>query len=242
VFGIFKKNDKSQPQASQSSDSPPSAVSLPEEVLRFLCLRDELNTTELMINILDEHASAQFSSSMQSTSIGKRLGLYVLDDANDSNPYCYITGGVASGMVVHFNHDPEPKIEFDTLNAFESFLRRLRTNNQELGEVEIPSPAHPNQIALTAVLSEFARAEDEDSEFLLCLYLPLLRGEHRKLLEDLGAHKSFFVREAVAEAVGTAALPGSEGVVRMLATDPHPQVSSAAIRAAKKLGHSHRDA
>lgn len=242
MFGIFKKNEKTARPASQSADSSPTATSLPEDVLRLLRLRDEINTPELMINILNEHASAQFSSSMQSMSIGKRLKLYVLDDANDSNPYCYIAGGVAAGMVVHFNHDPEPKIEFENLNAFERFLRELRATNQELGEFEIPSPAHPNQIALAAVLSELARAEDEDSEFLLSLYLPLLRGEHMKLIEELGAHESFFVREAVAEAIGTALLPGCEAIVRLLAEDPHPQVSSAAIRAIKKLGHSRRDA
>jgi hypothetical protein len=242
VFGIFKKTDKAPPQQSLIVEAAITATSLPEEVSRFLRLRHELNTADLMINVLDEEASARFSSSMQSMSIGKRLGLYVLDDANDSNPYCFITGGIAAGMVVHFNHDPEPRIEFGTLDAFEKFLRALRMENKELGEYPVPSPEHPNQMALAAVLAELSRAEDEDSEFLLCLYLPLLRGEHKGLLQQLGKHGSFFVREAVADAVGAARLPSTQDIIRSLAADPHPQVRAAAIRASKKLENPQRDA
>lgn len=224
------------------TDAPVAAASVPQEVLRLLQLRDELNAPALMINILDEQTSAQRSSIMQNTSVGKRLGLYVLDDANDSNPYCYISRGVTVGMVVHFNHDPEPKIEFETARAFEAFLRELRARDQELGSVEASPPTHPNQIALAASLCELARSDDEDSEFLLCLYVPLLRGEHERGLGELVEHKSFLVRESIADAAGIGHLSGCEAALRSLASDPHPQVRCAALRASKKLGHLRRDA
>ena len=232
MFSIFRKN-KVVPLPSGPVVQPKSSgASIPSEVAALISRRDELNSSDLMINVLDLAASAKATSDMQSMSVGRHLGLVVLDDANDSNPYCYITGGVAAGMVVHFNHDPEPRIEFESLDAYESFLRGLHARNEALGEVEVAAPPHANQVALAAVLSELARTTGhEDAEFLLCLYLPLLRGEHLQLLERLRVHEDFFVREAVAEAIGSARLTGADAVARALLEDPHPQVRSAAIRA-----------
>lgn len=177
------------------------------------------------------------TESMQAISVGKRLGLIVLDDANDSNPYCLITVGVAAGMVVHFNHDPEPKIEFESFQDFEGFIRELHERHQELGEVEPAPPAHPNQVALAAVLAELGRAaEDPDSEFLICLYLPLLRGNHSRLLQELNSNESFFVREAIADSIGAGHLQNAGEIARILASDSHPQVRDAALRAQKNLG------
>lgn len=211
-------------------------MNLPAEVLRLLRLRDELNAPDLMINVLDEDACVRWSQDLQSTSVGRRLALYALDDANDSNPYCYIGAGVAAGMVVHFNHDPEPRIEFDSMAAFEAFLRSLRDNGEELGTIDVASPAHPDQTALAAALRELMRDDDaDDAEFLLCLYLPLLRGEHSTLLADLGVYDNFFVREALADVIGTGSLPGSDALLQALAADAHPQVRNAAQRAAKAL-------
>lgn len=209
-------------------------MNLPAEVLRLLRLRDELNAPDLMINVLDEDACLRRSQDLQSMSVGRRLALYALDDANDSNPYCYIGAGVAAGMVVHFNHDPEPRIEFDSVMAFEAFLRSLRDNGEELGTIDVASPAHPDQTALAAALRELMQGDD-DAEFLLCLYLPLLRGEHAALLTDLSVYDNFFVREALADVIGAGSLPGSDALLQSLTADAHPQVRNAAQRAAKAL-------
>lgn len=242
VFGIFKKRGAAVP-------SPPvqprtvHAVPAPDEVLQFLRQRAELNDSTLMINVLNENESAKASSDLQSISAGRLLGLVVLDDANDSNPYCYITQGVASGMVVHFNHDPEPQIEFASLQAFEQFLRKLKLENRALGEIEVHSPAHPIQEDLAEALVELALQEDdEDAEFLICLYLPLLRGPQAGVLEALAEHRSFFVREALAEAIGSSQLPESSAVLERLLADVHPQVRSAADRARKKANEVRRHA
>src|SRR4051812_18459367 len=47
--------------------------------------------------------------------IGKSMGLFVLDDANDSNPYCYVTRGPARGCILHLYHDGDPAIEYSSL-------------------------------------------------------------------------------------------------------------------------------
>ncbi|MBC3935511.1 hypothetical protein H8K47_09070 [Undibacterium sp. CY7W] len=235
MFGIFKKKQAAIQPATQE-------VSIPAEIISFLNAKNEFNSEELQINILDAKTSAQKSHDVRSVNSGKHLGLVVLNDIGDSNPYCYITEGIATGMVVHFNHDPEPKIEFASLNAFEEFLRKLHVSHTKLGELEIEDPVHPNQAALSAVLSELARAtEFDDSEFLICLYLPLLRGEHEQVLQNLAEHPSFFVREAVADAIGSAHLTDSTNLILSLIKDPHPQVQNAALRVSKLFNRSSFD-
>src|SRR5215471_4511401 len=54
----------------------------------------------------------------EGTLLGKPLGLSVLDDANDSNPFCYVTGGPAKGCILHLYHDGDTAIEYSSLAAF----------------------------------------------------------------------------------------------------------------------------
>lgn len=240
MFGIFKKKREAAPptQVRPTVRSAP----LPEEVLTFLRKREDFNESMLRINVLDEQECTVATDQLQGISTAERLGLIVLDDANDSNPYCYITRGIAAGMVVHFNHDPEPTIEFASLSEFEHFLRGLKLEHKELGEDLLQAPAHPKQEALAQAILELALLEDdEDAEFLICLYLPLLRGRHPNVLEEIATHPSFLVREALANACGGARLPGSEIILQKLMADAHIQVRNAAGRAEKQLVVAQRD-
>jgi hypothetical protein len=209
---------------------------LPVEVSEFLAQREDLNDANLMINVLSEELSAEQTAALRQIPIANLLGLVVLDNANDSNPYCYISHGVAAGMVAHFNHDREPRIEFACLREFEAFLRKLRATGGELGESVPPSPFHPDQTALSTELKRLCEEENQpDAEFLLCLYIPLLHGEHGSLLLQLSRHSDFFVREAIAEAIAGNALHNTAPALRVLVEDPHPQVRAAAKRATKRV-------
>ena len=238
MFSFLSKSKKSDQQASAISAPLVQEIDIPRKVSALLAHRNDLNSPALHINILDPQASASMSSSLQTTGIGKHLGLFALDDANDSNPYCYISTGIAAGMVMHFNHDNDLRIEFDSLNAFEAYLQQLRSRNQDLDSAELSVPAHPNQIALGAVLSELGLIRDDETvNAILCLYLPLLRGEHAQLLQLLSSHPDFFVREALAAAIGSAKLPESADVIRALVEDQVRQVRSAAIWAQLECSH-----
>jgi hypothetical protein len=59
-----------------------------------------------------------YSYKMRGIPVVDLLGLWVLDVANDSNPFAYISKGECSGMIIHFSHDPEPKIAFFSLERF----------------------------------------------------------------------------------------------------------------------------
>jgi hypothetical protein len=137
-------------------------------------------------------------------------------------------------MVVHFSHDPEPKIKFVSLKAFYAFLTSLRESGQELWAADVPCPGHPDQALLAAQLSELAtQSLDDDTEFLVCLYLPLVRTEASAVLERFISSESFFVREAVAEVIGSARLSETRELLKELREDDHPQVRKAAERASK---------
>nr|WP_225591175.1 HEAT repeat domain-containing protein [Pseudoxanthomonas sp. PXM03] len=108
--------------------------------------------------------------------------------------------------------------------------------------MDAPSVSHPDQSLLDAsILSLIDEQPSDEVEFLICLYLPLLRGDHADLLARLATYDNFFVREAVAEAIGSAGLSGSREILVKLTDDPHPQVQAAAARALKlqAWGSSH---
>jgi HEAT repeats len=208
-----------------ASPAPP----LPDDVVSLLRRRDELNDAELGIHLLDEQRAL---ARLDTSSIWGRLGLVTLDDAEDSNPYVLITGGVCRGMVAHFFHDPDPQVEFASLQDFEGHLRDLRRRRMPLDEEDRLPAAHPEQAALAGALLELACADDDaHASWLICFYAPLLRDDHREVLAVLATHDDFFVREAAAEALGRVDVREATDLLKRLAADGHPQVAAAARRA-----------
>lgn len=226
MFDFLKR--VTTPRPSMTSTPVPPAFSLPADVVALLQRRDDINDAELSINLLDEHRAV---ARLDAGGVWMRLGLVTLDDAGDSNPYVLITRGVCAGMVAHFFHDPEPQVEFATLQAFEVFLRDLRRRGVQLNDEDRSPVAHPDQAALAGALLELACADDDpEAGWLICLYAGLLRRDHLGLLEVLATHRDFFVREVAANALGRIDAPGAPDLLRRLAADRHPQVAAEARR------------
>lgn len=205
---------------------------IPAEVLAFLDRSGQLNSEQAGIHVLDRAGSARYTKDLRCAPVVCQLGPIVLDDANDSNPYCYITQGIASGMVIHVSHDSEPRIKFATLAGFEEFLVRLRASGEQLWDTDVPSPPHPDQAALGEFLRQLAsRPVDGEVEFLACIYLPMLREDPGGILELISRSKSFFIRETLADTIAAARIAGSRDLLVHLKADRHPQVRSAAERA-----------
>jgi hypothetical protein len=190
--------------------------------------REQFNDPELRINLLDEKdALARLTSDF----IWGRLGLITLDDAGDSNPYVLITRGVCAGMVAHFFHDPEPRIEFESLRDFEHHLSELRRRRVAIDEEDRVPPGHRNQALLSGALLELACADDDsDAAWLICLYADLLLEDEFGVLNVLAIHDDFFVREVAAEALGRVDAPHGAALLNQLAKDGHGQVAAAAQR------------
>ena len=216
-------------QRSVGSDPP---ISLPPDVRELQSRCDELNSSEQQIHINTAAECISYTEALRSIGVGRRLGLIALDNANDSNPYCLITLGVAAGMVVHFFHDDEPMVEFDGLPAFERFLLDLRAGAaKRWWETERDVPVHPRQAELAAAIEDVHSSEDEDIERCTVMYMAMLGGEHRRLLQALSIHSSMYVREAVAETIARGRVTGVADLLPTLAQDSKFQVRAAARRA-----------
>lgn len=205
--------------------NPPDPKIL-ESAEAFLRSVDELRRPDLRINPLTPEQSIDATGRMRGLTIGNELGLVVLDDANDSKPYCLITRGVASGMVVHFSHDPEPRIRFASLDAFADSLRTAVANGLDIDELPHgPVPALADQDALARHLRSLVEREDDEAETLACLFVPLVDPARVDILDTVAGSDSFYIREATAEHI--AAHPSVEHfeIAERLAKDSHSQVA-----------------
>jgi hypothetical protein len=224
----FLKRKEATALPSVPGHTPQPVRALPDDVSSLLRRRDQFNDEELRINLLDEPKAL---ARLASDPIWGRLGLVTLDDAGDSNPYVLITRGVCAGMVAHFSHDPEPQVEFASLQEFEYHLCDLRRRRVAIDAEDRVPPAHPDQAALSGALLELACADDDaDAAWLICFYADLLHDDQHGVLKVLATHRDFFVREAAAQTLGRADVPHRRALLEQLAVDGHGQVAAAARR------------
>jgi hypothetical protein len=207
-------------------------MQIPEVVAAFLREVELLRTPELHINPLSPEEAAQQSTDLAKTSIfGELLGLIVLDDANDSNPYCYISRGLGAGMVVHHEHDGTVAVRYPDLVSFGEALRDAVVGGDDIRDLR---PArckpHPDQAGLRAELRTRLTGKDPDAEPFSRLFLPLLDPSDVETLELAAAAHDFFIRESAGEAMARNPLPQHLPIATRLAVDPHPQVRTPARR------------
>jgi hypothetical protein len=215
--------------------SPIAAVigSAPADLLAYYDAGIFPTYPDLRINCLSFAKAREFSQSMRRIPMVDRLGLWMLDDANDSNPFAYISKGPCSGMIIHFSHDPEPRIAFSSLSRFLAVLNDAGARRLDIDEITPDSI----DIPLDQIVRELAMEVTEDAMFLICTYLPVTAFLEKVTKECLASHDDFFVRESLA--VFIARRPSAEdvGLAEQLAADKHSQVARAgktAVAATKK--------
>ena len=206
---------------------PEPSLALPPDVLELQARRATLSSPEHRINVYSAAECQSYTQALRSFDDGRILGLVALGNAGDSNPYCLVTRGVAAGMVLHYFHDDQPLVEFAGLPAFEGFLLDLRAGTDTPRE----PPVHPRQAELAAAIEELRRYEDEGASSFMLVYLPLLAGDHRRLLHALCEHESVHVRQALVEVIVRGRVTGSSDLLQILVADGDGQVRSAARRA-----------
>ncbi len=160
------------------------------------------------------------------TLLGKPMGLFALDDANDSNPFCYITRGPAKSCILHLNHDGDTLVEYSSLAALLSAVEVALSERLFIDYLPGKDPRPKiDQDVLCEHISHLIPAETDEAECELTVLTPLLDTARVDLVHQLSEHSSFFVREAAARLV--AAHPNSQlvEVAESLANDRHPQVA-----------------
>lgn len=178
----------------------------------------------------------------EGTLLGKGMGLFVLDDANDSNPFCYVTRGPAKGCILHLYHDGDTAIEYPSLAAFLTALKAAINEGVFIDELT-GKDRRPkiDQNALCDRISELISADSDEAECELTVLVQLLDSGRVDTVRLLAEHSSFFVREAAARLLAEHPNGQLVGIAESLANDRHPQVArpgKAALAAVKRAARS----
>jgi hypothetical protein len=207
-------------------------MDIPEVVATFLRELDALRIPQLGINPLSPEESARQSAQLAKMSLfAKHMGLIVLDDANDSNPFCYVSRGLATGMVLHHDHEGDVLVRFPDLASFGDELRKLAVRGDHIDELRFaPRLRLTDQAALRAELRERLAANDKWTEPFARVFLPLLDPADVETLELAVSADDFYIREAAGHAMARAPLPAHLPLAQRLMADPQAQVRTPARR------------
>jgi hypothetical protein len=202
----------------------------PDDLVSHFAASSLPNAPNLFINLLNLDDSLDYTSGIQDTFIGEPLGLVVLDDANNSNPFCYVTRGPARGLILHLKHDDASAFAFSSLSRFlDAIGNAIETHLTIDGlvfDTDFPSVAQPE---LAAYLQN--QSEHDGVAEVICIMITLLHEPRPALADSLAAHDDFYVRESLADFI---ALNPSETLLSaatMLSSDSHAQVARPGKRA-----------
>ncbi|MEZ5387136.1 MAG: hypothetical protein R3F13_16635 [Prosthecobacter sp.] len=187
---------------------------------------------ETDIKCLSFEKALEYSQAIHKrTIIGKSLGLFALDDAGDSNPYCYVTHGPCAGAVLHLHHDDASTIDFASLDHFIAALTSL-PDSAWIDELKPePSLVFATQSELDRLLTE----SDENKDVFSAIYLPVTRDISNSLKASLVTNDDFFVREAFANWLLQHGQSGDLQFAEQLSKDMFNQVASPASAALNRI-------
>jgi len=192
----------------------------PQDLVAFYQAADLPVFPESCIRCLPFAEALENSRSLSQLEIPARLGLWVLDDANDSNPFAYIGKGPCSGMIVHFTHDDDPRIKFATLGGFAAALRERGLGGGDLDEIGEEQVAVPLDPAMRELLAE----DSEDASWVIVLYLSVASELTQDTKALLASRDDFVIREAFAAWLVRNPLGDDLALAEQLTNDSYAQV------------------
>lgn len=205
----------------------------PTDLVAYYERGDFPSYPESRINCLTFEGARHYSSLVKRVSVVERLGLWFLDDANDSNPFAYISKGPCAGMIIHFSHDPEPVISFSSLESFLSKMHSTGKLGLDIDEIERETLSFP----LNQEINSLAAEDTDEATALITYYLPVCSSLEEQTKEFLLSHTDFFVREAFAMFLRRVPSENDLEAAQLLAADSYPQVAregKAALAAVKR--------
>ena len=188
------------------------------------------NAPDLFINLLNLDDSLAYTAGIQDTFIGEPLGLVVLDDANNSNPFCYVTRGAARGLILHLKHDDASAFAFSSLSRFLDAINNAIETHKTIDDLVFDSNfTSVGQSELVADLQN--QCEHDGVAEVICVMMTLLHELPTALVDSLAAHDDFYVRESLAEFIALNPRVDLLPTATMLVGDPHAQVARPGQRA-----------
>lgn len=164
------------------------------------------------------------------TSVGAHFGLFVLDDAQDSNPYCFVSRGPCAGSVLHLRHDGDVSISHHSLDSFCAAIDGLR-EDADINDL----PSDPDLAFDTVSTLQSLLITQRDLDVLVPIYLAVTRYIPHETRHALAACDDIFVREAFADWLHRHGTREDLVLVERLAINKQDQVAKPAQQAAAKL-------
>lgn len=169
--------------------------STPKELANYFHAKEIVKHKQSRINCLSFEEAKKHSEAMNDFPKGKTLGLWVLDDANDSNPYYYISNGPCKGAIIHYSHDLGPKIKFSSLDAFVASLREAANSNTDIDDIRIDDDL---RIDTESGIVDLLDRDSDELTNIICLYIDVAMSLSDKLINKILKDDDFFLHESLA--------------------------------------------
>jgi hypothetical protein len=184
------------------------------------------------VNCLPFQQALEYTQAIHKASLyANPMGLFALDDAEDSNPYCYISRGPCAGAVMHLIHDDTSTIDFRSLDSFLTALRSLPLDTW----IDELKPERPLLFDTAAEIERLMVEAASDFDVFAPVFLPVTRDLSEPLKQRLATHDDFFVREAFAGWLLSFGLIADEELASRLAADKVDQVARPAKKALERI-------
>lgn len=187
---------------------------------------------ESRIQFIEFDAALEYTKALAGWLIPNELGLWVLDDANDSNPFCYITKGPCRGAILHLHHDDDSTVDYPDLQSFVAAMHAAGSDGIDIDDMA--KPAAPS-FDCVDVIRSLLQDESEESESMVCLYLGCSGELPDELVADMAGNESFFIRESIGRWLSKHPSEQHLAHAEALASDNFPQVSVQGAAAKKAI-------
>lgn len=181
------------------------------------------------IHCLPLSEAAKYTQSLIGLPLGEHFGLFALDDAEDSNPFCYVSRGPCAGAVLHLMHDSEAYISHRSLESFLWALDSL-PQSDDIDNLPMEEGIEFNtEDTIGDLLSS------HDADILLPVYLPVTAVLSIDTKAALSSSDDMYVREAFAEWMLHHGISADLPFAMQLAEDRMSQVVKLAKQALSRI-------
>lgn len=195
--------------------------------------------TESRIHPLSMHESiALHKELIEYHPIYRELGLFPLDDAQDSNSYCYVSKTPMKGNIFHYIHDASPSFKFSNINNWVNALNQTGASSKDIDETEYEKRIDAEDVIQLCKYIDSTYNSANQSYSQSTVYLIQGLDEYCFTLVDaLSKNNNLFIREAVAKLIGDKPTLTYKKVAETLANDKYDQVSRLAEKALQEINH-----
>lgn len=207
--------------------------SAPKDLVEYLSFNTFLKNDELSINCLNLEEGAEYSECLSSFGVGLELGFWVLDDANNSNPYCYISKGPCKGAVIKYSHDSVFEIVFSSISSFVSALNYASVNC-----IDIEDLIGEEGVSFDCLdaLKSLSLTDTDEAVAIIDIYLNLTNELDDEIVDSLLNHDDFFVQESLANWLLKHPESKFTNVAKQLSENSQSQVQKLGFELLNKIG------